>query len=493
VKLLKTKIFLSLNLVIIGAGLLLLNVKIQAQEQPVFQASCLGPSAFQTSLNAKKGSYNVSADYVGAESTKYSGTISYIGPDGLCKNYEISNGVGKLEFAQDGFLLMELSVADPSTVSSIQIVLNDESLNNYSCKTTTYCSVVYQGYEMKLLPSKLTSIFDAVNIIQYSNFENTKTQTVNYAVDGKIAYNSSEIEPFDMNYVSSGEHALQTQIVFESGAVLLYEDKVENGTITDIYLNVRSWVFNNLIIFKYLGAFISFSIVVLLILWGIRKIRSRIMWSSTHNATSRWAKNSLKSGKILKNDSEDKFLIWYLIKKPLIITAAIFVSYIFVSNYIITIIKTDGISMMDTLQDNQQLAVNRMGRTQARINKNNYIPNRGDIVIVKKAHDISSAESIVEESLVVKRIIGIPGDRVMMSNGVLSVEYIENERPETLIETEEAWYKNVLKGQSYIDFNVKLGVGELFVVGDNRDNSIDSIFYGPVKADQILGEVIRGL
>jgi signal peptidase I len=149
--------------------------------------------------------------------------------------------------------------------------------------------------------------------------------------------------------------------------------------------------------------------------------------------------------------------------------------------------------MMDTLQDNQQLAVNRLGETYAKINRSDYIPKRGSVAIINKPQDGAVVEVVEDNSLVVKRIVGIPGDTVKMTNGVISVYYVEKERPESLLETEQPWYESVLEGTFDTDLEITLGVGELFVVGDNRDNSIDSRFYGPVKADQILGEVIKGL
>jgi signal peptidase I len=98
-------------------------------------------------------------------------------------------------------------------------------------------------------------------------------------------------------------------------------------------------------------------------------------------------------------------------------------------------------------------------------------PQRGDIVVFK------SVEGDDED--LIKRVIGAPGDRVAIINGVLHVNgepqeesYVRDDRP-----LDEGDYSRT-----------KLSEGEVFVMGDNRANSRDSRYFGPVPIENIEGE-----
>lgn len=99
---------------------------------------------------------------------------------------------------------------------------------------------------------------------------------------------------------------------------------------------------------------------------------------------------------------------------------------------------------------------------------------RGDIVIL---HD-----PVAPDILVVRRVIGLPGDHVTCcdSQGRVSV----NGKPldETYVYRGDA--------ASQISFSVRLGPGRVWVMGDNRTLSEDSREYGPVAASAIVGRVI---
>lgn len=83
---------------------------------------------------------------------------------------------------------------------------------------------------------------------------------------------------------------------------------------------------------------------------------------------------------------------------------------------------------------------------------------RNDIVIAK-----------VDGSIVVKRVVGIPGDTVIVVDGDVSI--LENRTNENSAGT-------------------VLAEGEYFLLGDNRNNSRDSREYGAVNERQLLGIVI---
>jgi signal peptidase I len=98
-------------------------------------------------------------------------------------------------------------------------------------------------------------------------------------------------------------------------------------------------------------------------------------------------------------------------------------------------------------------------------------PERGDIVVFR------SVEGDGQD--LIKRVVGAPGDRVAIINGVLHV----NGEPQ-----EESYVRDGRPLDEGVYSRTRLSEGEVFVMGDNRANSRDSRFFGPVSVENIEGE-----
>jgi signal peptidase I len=106
-------------------------------------------------------------------------------------------------------------------------------------------------------------------------------------------------------------------------------------------------------------------------------------------------------------------------------------------------------------------------------------PERGDIVVF---------ESIDEKGDLVKRVVGLPGDKIAIKGGRLFVNDMLRREPYVVNKT---CVRGLPKTCSYGPVTVP--PGHVFVMGDNRLNSEDSRFFGPVPKGNVVGEVFLRL
>jgi len=102
-------------------------------------------------------------------------------------------------------------------------------------------------------------------------------------------------------------------------------------------------------------------------------------------------------------------------------------------------------------------------------------PERGDIIVFKYPSDT--------KQYFIKRIVGLPDETVEVRNG--NVFVYNEDYPEGLALEEEYLDGVTTAGQK----KVKLRSDEYYVLGDNRNSSLDSRSFGPVNEDYIVGRV----
>ncbi|MFN3188471.1 MAG: signal peptidase I [Candidatus Paceibacteria bacterium] len=106
-------------------------------------------------------------------------------------------------------------------------------------------------------------------------------------------------------------------------------------------------------------------------------------------------------------------------------------------------------------------------------------PKRGDVVIFRYPRDPSK--------FFIKRVIGIPGDTVTITDNTV---HISNEEfPEGYV-LEESYITSMHQRTTITE---ELGAGEYFVMGDNRDQSSDSRAWGVLEEDKIVGRALLRL
>ena len=163
----------------------------------------------------------------------------------------------------------------------------------------------------------------------------------------------------------------------------------------------------------------------------------------------------------------------------LFIIAPIFA--LFLTAHVFQPYEVDGASMETTLQNADRLIVYKLPKTLSNLTGNELSLNRWDVIVFDRPTDLSAPESTEH---LIKRVIALPGERVKINNGKVVV--FNQENPDGF---------NPDQGQSYTDgfsttsgtVDITVGQGEVFVLGDNRENSTDSRVFGSIPKDIVVG------
>jgi signal peptidase I len=97
-------------------------------------------------------------------------------------------------------------------------------------------------------------------------------------------------------------------------------------------------------------------------------------------------------------------------------------------------------------------------------------PQRGDVIVFHYPLDTSKD--------FIKRIIGVPGDTITTTSDAVIVDGHALHEP----------YVNI--SANFASNTLKLGPDQFFVMGDNRDNSLDSRTWGPLARSYIVGKAV---
>ncbi len=141
--------------------------------------------------------------------------------------------------------------------------------------------------------------------------------------------------------------------------------------------------------------------------------------------------------------------------KELIPYAVILLVVVLIRSFLVTPIVVSGESMQPTLDGGEIMVLNKISKIE-----------RFSVVVV----DIGKEK-------IIKRVIAMPGETISCENGVI---YVNDKKQE------EPYSQGIQK-----DFTkVTLSDNEYFVLGDNREHSLDSEELGPMKKEQLKGVVI---
>lgn len=160
--------------------------------------------------------------------------------------------------------------------------------------------------------------------------------------------------------------------------------------------------------------------------------------------------------KMPRESAWKEFLRFALIALAIVIPFRLFVAQPFI---------VSGASMSPTFETGEYLIVDEL---TYRFEE----PKRGDVIILKKPS--GGGEYLI------KRIVGLPGDTVVIKNGAVTVKSKGNPDGEKISEP-------YVKNKKEENLEIAVGDNEYFVMGDNRPISLDSRYIGAIPKENIVG------
>lgn len=159
--------------------------------------------------------------------------------------------------------------------------------------------------------------------------------------------------------------------------------------------------------------------------------------------------------------------IWDLVK--VFFTAFVLV-WLIIRPFIAEPFVVSGSSMVPNFHNREYLIIQKLSYRFS-------TPQRGDVIVFKYPVD--------PDQYFIKRIIGLPGERVSIQQG--RVVIINSSHPSGFV-LDESYLpnQNITLGKPDI---VELGTNQYYVLGDNRLQSSDSRVWGPLPKSNIVGKV----
>lgn len=120
------------------------------------------------------------------------------------------------------------------------------------------------------------------------------------------------------------------------------------------------------------------------------------------------------------------------------------------------------------------------------------MPQHGDIIVFRAPKEADFENGQRYENVLIKRLIGLPGDTIEVkpdAGGVMRVWRNGKPLHEPYLaeEMDSVQPDNARYG---VGEPLKLGPGQLFVMGDNRNHSNDSRFWGPLALNRVMGKAM---
>lgn len=161
--------------------------------------------------------------------------------------------------------------------------------------------------------------------------------------------------------------------------------------------------------------------------------------------------------------------------KDIIIDVVIVAAIVILFSVFIKPIIVDGNSMNPTLKNKDYIFLSRQAYNAGE-------PKRGQIVVFPPPGD--------PDELYIKRVVGLPGETVEIKDGNV---YVDGKKQDQSFTKDGYTAEGIDNSISNGTGKITVPEGEIFVMGDNRNDSEDSRFLGCIKIDSVTGVAVLRL
>lgn len=168
---------------------------------------------------------------------------------------------------------------------------------------------------------------------------------------------------------------------------------------------------------------------------------------------------------IIRMNEKKKTGVWFHILDVGLNIVVILAVVGLIRTFLVSPFQVEGSSMLSTLEHNEYIIINKLAYFIGN-------PQRGDVVVFRPPTD--------ESKYYVKRVIGTPGDSIVIRDGKV---YLQTPSSDDPVELDEQYLNAGNQGKTFkhppssgntdaVSYDVP--VGKYFLMGDNRQGSLDS-------------------
>jgi signal peptidase I len=174
---------------------------------------------------------------------------------------------------------------------------------------------------------------------------------------------------------------------------------------------------------------------------------------------------------------------WRWVRETGVVVVVALVAALLLRAFVVQTFYIPSGSMEPTLQIGDRILVNKLSYHLHSV-------ERGDIVVFRRPADENCGGPPVAD--LVKRVIGLPGETISLTNGTKGYVKINGKR------LNESYLPSSMQGKSFagpagtpysLAKPYVIPANDYFVMGDNRPDSCDSRYWGPISRSLIVGKV----